>query len=299
MLTSATLMGLLGLSYTCVCFVNAQPQCFWPDGTSSPDYPCKPAASASACCGLGWNCLSNGLCYSANIALTRSSCTDKTWSTSECPTYCAFSTTREGNLDLCPLGSTIGYGGSELRSFCCHDDLNCNCSTGENVILLNPTPPTITSLTPLSTSTKSSTNISDSTATTALSTAAVAPLSNHYIAIILGLGLPLGLAILGVIAFLLSRTRRFGKTTVVQPNVNTEIQQPVISDMRLSHTRQPSVAEMQQPSMAEVQQPSDSVWCELDHTLGVGEALPALRELGQSPMMKWERYGLRDSREET
>ena len=292
---SATLITLLLISYTSVYFVNVQAQCYWPNGKPSPDTPCKPAASASACCGAGWDCLSNGLCSQApRPYIVRGSCTDQTWSTSECPTYCAFNHTSYGALGPCHKGSTVGDGGDELASYCCDQDYYCKCSTGENVVLLNPSPGTVPSLALPSTSITSSmtsysststsvssastsvplASTSNPTAKTSLPSATVAPLSNNYTAIGVGLGVPLGLATLGVIAFLLWKIRNMEKKTTMQPDVVTQTQQPVISYMQ-----QPSIAEIQQRSIAGMQQPPRSERHELDHSSGIGQALPELCEL--------------------
>ena len=59
--------------------------------------PCDPSASASACCGRGWACLSNGICENvqdvANSVSTvgqldRAACTDQLWASPECPKVC-------------------------------------------------------------------------------------------------------------------------------------------------------------------------------------------------------------------
>ena len=85
------------LVVSAICFlinamtVDAQ-QCYLPDGSKSPDTPCRPQSSdqASACCLSHDVCLDNSLCLaqSGYGAMTRGSCTDPTWQSEGCPRYC-------------------------------------------------------------------------------------------------------------------------------------------------------------------------------------------------------------------
>lgn len=57
--------------------------------------PCNPNASNSICCGLGYECLANGVCaasatsvYNGGIAFIRGLCTDIYWQSSLCPQFC-------------------------------------------------------------------------------------------------------------------------------------------------------------------------------------------------------------------
>ena len=72
--------------------------CYYPDGqTVAPqDVPCLGGTDASACCGAGYACLSNGLCMSTNAThdtqssntYVRGSCTDQQWRAAACPAFC-------------------------------------------------------------------------------------------------------------------------------------------------------------------------------------------------------------------
>lgn len=63
-------------------------QCWYPDGmTQSQDKPCNASAAASSCCNEDDMCLDNGLCLHFGI-ISRGSCTDKTWTSDSCPRYC-------------------------------------------------------------------------------------------------------------------------------------------------------------------------------------------------------------------
>ncbi|QDS73167.1 hypothetical protein FKW77_002191 [Venturia effusa] len=61
--------------------------CYWPDGTTAANQSVCGSGSQSACCPIGTECTSNGLCYDLGY-LKRGSCTDKTWGSSACPKYC-------------------------------------------------------------------------------------------------------------------------------------------------------------------------------------------------------------------
>lgn len=95
----------LFFSVAAVClfqFVSSEKLCYYPDGTTAYDeLPCHPSAEVSVCCARGWTCLSNSVCillqdsqlleefsYSWIGATIQSTCTDKSWVSSECSQYC-------------------------------------------------------------------------------------------------------------------------------------------------------------------------------------------------------------------
>ena len=64
--------------------------CHWPNGDISPkDSACTDTGRPSACCPVGWECLSNNLCYN-ELAKTyeRTSCTDRSWDDMTCLGMC-------------------------------------------------------------------------------------------------------------------------------------------------------------------------------------------------------------------
>ena len=74
--------------------------CYWQNSTLAPDDPysiapddtaCFPDQDNSPCCGTGWTCLSDGVCY-INIDngdyYYRGTCTDRTWNSQQCPGWC-------------------------------------------------------------------------------------------------------------------------------------------------------------------------------------------------------------------
>ena len=92
--TSSLALIMSILLFMSICFlinamtVDAQ-QCYLPNGSKSPDTPCRPQSSdqASACCRSTDICLDNSLCLAQTgyALLTRGSCTDPTWQSDECP----------------------------------------------------------------------------------------------------------------------------------------------------------------------------------------------------------------------
>jgi hypothetical protein len=61
--------------------------CYYPDG--SPATSMTPCPDSQSCCGTDQACLSNGLCFGADLGVIyRGSCTDKSWPIAECPRVC-------------------------------------------------------------------------------------------------------------------------------------------------------------------------------------------------------------------
>lgn len=72
-------------------------QCFRPSGAlAENDYPCEPLHIESFCCGVGWACAMDKVCYPTSAigvnwvdyTPSRGSCTDFEWTSNECPKYC-------------------------------------------------------------------------------------------------------------------------------------------------------------------------------------------------------------------
>ena len=84
-------------------FVGAQLTCYNPDGTENDvDTPCDPYAEVTHCCGSDSLCLDNKLCWEQQYSnLNQGSCTDSSWSSSEC------FTNSEGEGAMC-----------DVRKFC-------------------------------------------------------------------------------------------------------------------------------------------------------------------------------------
>lgn len=51
--------------------------CYYPNGDINGDIRCNEGVGATFCCGAGWACLSNKLCYQKS-SFARGSCTDQT-----------------------------------------------------------------------------------------------------------------------------------------------------------------------------------------------------------------------------
>ncbi len=82
----------------CVAFISAVSAiCYYPDASTAPqDTPCLNSAGDTFCCGEGYVCLSNRICKSvaatndpnSQSTYVRGSCTDPTWRSSACPSFC-------------------------------------------------------------------------------------------------------------------------------------------------------------------------------------------------------------------
>ena len=72
--------------------VNPDAYCFTGNGTLSSDLPCKTSDDVSFCCGVGWSCLSNGLCqWRDSTSFAEGTCTDKTFPANSCLGLCLVS----------------------------------------------------------------------------------------------------------------------------------------------------------------------------------------------------------------
>ena len=91
-------MHTLFFTAIAVCFlekvttIGAQ-TCYFPNGSAADrDIPCRAPTSnqASACCAYSDICLDNSLCLAQSGVgiITRGSCTDQSWQSSECARYC-------------------------------------------------------------------------------------------------------------------------------------------------------------------------------------------------------------------
>lgn len=88
-------------------------QCYYPNGAiNTVDGACP---NSDLCCPLGWQCLSNGLCQlpGSDPVLERHTCTDETWSSSECPNFCTYSEAGNEMILRCRDGSYCCDGNGE------------------------------------------------------------------------------------------------------------------------------------------------------------------------------------------
>lgn len=199
--------------------------CYFPDGSqSSRDTPCRTPSpgQASACCAYFDICLDNSLCLaqSGNEVVSRGTCTDQSWQSSDCPRYCQ---------DVHTYGVTI-YPFQDDKSFCCGPG-NSSTNLCVNSALGNATPFAVEAGRVIFNRTSGSTSANDSetatvtvsfTATPSTSTS-TPPLtdptifrdspcsSNKSAAVGLGVGVPLGLALAGALGLLWrQRSRELG-----------------------------------------------------------------------------------------
>ncbi|KAJ5632972.1 hypothetical protein N7490_009311 [Penicillium lividum] len=78
--------------------------CYFPDGTTATSM--EPCPITKSCCGKDEACLSNGLCFGANLGVIyRGSCSDSSWPIADCPRACYTDTeipSSYANLFQCP-----------------------------------------------------------------------------------------------------------------------------------------------------------------------------------------------------
>ena len=218
--------------------------CYYPDKSiAAHDTPCHSSDGDSFCCGQGFACLSNKLCQATSLIVhgssyARGSCTDQTWRSSNCPSFCLGRFTPPSTVkywhrltcldianggegvDQCPTPNTDSY--------CCHDDLaNCNCTSRYGTLFSGSEPATVlqtigvvdtssTSLAATSTASTPLTSSASSLGTPAPSTSAgpnspPEPPSSPNAAVPVGVAVPLGVLTLAALSFFLCRRRK--KTT--------------------------------------------------------------------------------------
>ncbi|KAF1986958.1 hypothetical protein K402DRAFT_393111 [Aulographum hederae CBS 113979] len=212
--SSPTLVAFILLSSLFQAATASNGTCYFPNGVESSGSPCNPDAPESVCCGPGFVCLSNGLCtLGPDLRKTyryeyyRSSCTDATWNSTDCPAFCHGA---DDNLDAGQgLASCPGVPGD----FCCGRSSDC-CLNSTNVFNLG-------TANIVRTIAYDDDDDSTSTATpSAISTGSPAPTnsavdsspekSSNSVAIGVGVGVGVGCAIiiLGVLLLCLRRRRK-------------------------------------------------------------------------------------------
>ncbi|MCJ1369197.1 hypothetical protein MMC20_000406 [Loxospora ochrophaea] len=143
-------------------------ECYFPSGDEAGgNVPCYPDLPESPCCAVGWACLENDLCSStANVSSlavgtpARGSCTDPSFSSTECPQFCLGGSGMVKLIqhlsDYYKIALTDQIGddrGLLLQNcpntgeYCCSND--CDCSTGENVITVSGSPSIATVIQPM------------------------------------------------------------------------------------------------------------------------------------------------------
>ncbi|CAG9982936.1 unnamed protein product [Clonostachys byssicola] len=162
---------------------NSSAACYYPSGKLAPnDTPCRDDTSDSVCCGQGYACLSNGICQATGAELlkpgatefVRGGCTDKTWRSSSCPSFCV-----DTNVDNLTGGMGIAKcpNTSKDMYWCINKNQgSVNCTAQQNVLFFPGTPTAITTIgvSPSTTSQVTSTIVTSSTKldSTATSTSA-------------------------------------------------------------------------------------------------------------------------------
>lgn len=113
--------------------------CYFPNGqTAVKDAPCNNDADYSACCGSGFVCLSNGMCATLvdlgkpgdQKPFFRASCTDKSWTSGSCPSYCL-----NPKLDSVNWAATMGQcKNNDKQYFCKRDNSDDDCKANKNLV---------------------------------------------------------------------------------------------------------------------------------------------------------------------
>ncbi|KAM0800205.1 hypothetical protein BDR22DRAFT_821695 [Usnea florida] len=190
--------------------------CYFPDGSiSTRDAPCRASSpdQPSPCCAATDVCLDNALCLaqSGSESISRGTCTDETWRSSECPQYCQ------------DVYTSVGVGiftAANGRSYCCgppNSSDTCKQTTrGSNT----PFPLVAGRVIYNRTSGSISPNVSDTTTVTVTSTVVISASppsspsqdltsrpnsscpSDKSTAVGLGVGVPLGTACLCALGLL-------------------------------------------------------------------------------------------------
>ncbi|EEP79600.1 predicted protein [Uncinocarpus reesii 1704] len=211
--------------------------CYLPTGEiAENDAPCFPQNPESSCCGGStYVCATNNMCaYYDGSYYIIGSCTDKTWNSPACSSYCYFRDHIHNSVFRCAAYDD---------TYCCADGPPCNCTTRANTqkildflppyselvgssVALNTDVATTTLLTPVGAkrTTSYSTSLESSTSATLTTTgstasATVGPqvptedaMSDTGLKVGLGVGIPL-LAIGLVLGALLLRTKRKSQAT--------------------------------------------------------------------------------------
>ncbi|EXJ95708.1 hypothetical protein A1O1_00831 [Capronia coronata CBS 617.96] len=119
--------------------------CYWQNSTLAPDDPysiapddtaCFPDQENSPCCGTGWTCLSDGVCYieqGDSSFYYRGTCTDRTWDSQQCPGWC-FAQNSTDSIPLIKCDSAQDW-------YCCPEDPNCDCNSGKDAVKLGDDQP--------------------------------------------------------------------------------------------------------------------------------------------------------------
>ncbi|KAF2479227.1 hypothetical protein BDY17DRAFT_313780 [Neohortaea acidophila] len=92
--TQGRVLSIL-LSFLVLSSFQVSAICYYPDGTVTPgDVPCLTGNDPSFCCSFGYACLNNQICMTtshtpnATNTYVRGSCTDPTWRSANCPSFC-------------------------------------------------------------------------------------------------------------------------------------------------------------------------------------------------------------------
>ncbi|KAI5466744.1 hypothetical protein BGZ63DRAFT_398379 [Mariannaea sp. PMI_226] len=226
-------------------------KCYYPNGDEAVnDRPCNPNLDQSACCGSssGSACSTNLLCIDGNGGFIRGSCTDKTWGSEFCPSYCLSADTGGTNLVSC--SNVTGTS----TSYCCDHTDGC-CDSGVGQFQVPPSKPdtwatynpqsshyvVLRALTNAPTSAKTTatgrpgaasttsrllpSTTGDKSATTSQAAGSTEGLSSG-VKIGIGIGVGVGVLLIATVAFLLWKLRKSKKMMEAQTQAQTQPPNP-------------------------------------------------------------------------
>ncbi|CZR61360.1 uncharacterized protein PAC_11256 [Phialocephala subalpina] len=221
-LYSHQLTSILMTSFFFLKATASQP-CYWPNGTQtdSNSVACS-STGTSQCCQIGSSCLNNGLCFNPGDGIPyRGACTSQGWvatNTSSCPTFCS---NWNGGYGWAELNFCGQLGGTQ-RYWCDDPETSPNRCAGlmyawpealggvaANVgpaleVTTGTVSPTVS---PTTTSTPTSSGTPSGTTTQSTSSLPAMNDSKLPLAIGAGVGIPLGILVLGVLAFIFMKAR--------------------------------------------------------------------------------------------
>ncbi|GAD97683.1 hypothetical protein AOR_1_1136194 [Paecilomyces variotii No. 5] len=191
-----SLLILLGLRCISPVLASDDRICYNPDGSeASADIPCTSDAT-TWCCNRNDICMSNGLCYlqhDGGFALSRASCTDRTWNGDGCYQYCWKINPSSGF----PIVAAA-YNGSST-TYCCgtasYENGEVTCGFGTASVPAGTAIPGVAALAVSSSTASPASNTSSNSSSfgnCSNSRADSSDCSSHDTAIGAGVGVPLG-----------------------------------------------------------------------------------------------------------
>ncbi|KAF2469323.1 uncharacterized protein BDR25DRAFT_343722 [Lindgomyces ingoldianus] len=212
------LMHTSTILFTSILLPRTLALCYYPNGAiATSDVPCS-SSGESTCCASGYACLSNNLCKLtqqagaglARSAYARGSCTDQSWKSDHCSSFCLTPSKSGGNVRKCD-----NYDGDVY--YCMNDtttdlSLDSACAGAAELHTFSGSPTVITTIGVVPTTSFTSTILTTNPAVTipaiSASPSSVSSPRDYSVAIGTGVGIPLGVLSVGILIFLFTRYQR-------------------------------------------------------------------------------------------